>query len=43
MGDSGAGGEVVEGIPGDIDQDSFEERLSVLTPDAVGRWTCADG
>jgi hypothetical protein len=36
-GDSGAGGEVVEGGAGDIDQDSFEERLSIFTPDAVGR------
>jgi hypothetical protein len=33
----GAGGEVVEGRPGDFDQDSFDERLSILTPDAGGR------
>jgi hypothetical protein len=27
-GDSGAGGEVVEGGAGDVEQDSFDERLS---------------
>ena len=36
-GDSGAGGEVVESGTGDVEQDSFDERLSILTPDAVGR------
>jgi hypothetical protein len=36
-GDSGAGGVVVEGGAGDVEQDSFDERISVLTPDAVGR------
>jgi hypothetical protein len=36
-GDSAAGGEVVESGTGEVEQDSFDERLSVLTPDAVGR------
>ena len=36
-GDSDAGGEVVESGTGEVEQDSFDERLSVLTPDAVGR------
>jgi hypothetical protein len=37
MGDSGAGGEVVESGTGDVEHDSFDERLSILTPDAVSR------
>ena len=33
----GDSGEVVKGGAGDVEQDSFDERLPILTPDAVGR------
>jgi hypothetical protein len=36
-GDSLARGEAVEDGTGDTEQDSFDERLSVLTPEGVGR------